>query len=108
MVRISAYEYEVVTQSWPATIACNGQITDMTNNCIGLITTSDCTVGIENRVTTFLENLEKSGNFFKSEKSQGKQAKSGKSWGNHDCAILSASITNSNFTSIALRMYIFA
>ena len=30
---------------------------------------------------------------------QGKQAKSGKSQGNHDCAILSASITNSNFTS---------
>ena len=38
-------------------------------------------------------------NFFKSGKSQGKQAKSGKCQGNHDCAILSASITNSNFTS---------
>ena len=43
--------------------------------------------------------MEKSGNFFKSGKGQGKQAKSGKSQGNHDCAILSASITNSNFTS---------
>ena len=39
------------------------------------------------RMTTFLENLEKSGNFFTS----------GKSQGNHDCAILSAFITNSNF-----------
>ena len=50
------------------------------------------------RVTTFLENLEKSGNYFKSGKSQGKQAKLGKSQGSHDCAILSASTTNSNFT----------
>ena len=50
-------------------------------------------------MTTFLENLDKSGNFFKSGESQEKQTKSGKSHGNHDCAILSASITNSNFTS---------
>ena len=47
-------------------------------------------------MTTFLENLEKSENLFKSGKSQEKQAKSGKSQGNHDCAILLAYITNSN------------
>ena len=46
-------------------------------------------------VTTFLENLEKSGNFFKTEKT----GKVGKVMKTHDCVILSASITNSNFTS---------
>ena len=38
-------------------------------------------------------------NFFNSGKSQGKQESQGKSQINHDCAILSVSITNSNVTS---------
>ena len=50
---------------------------------------------IKGRVTTFLENLESQRIFL----SPGKQAKSGKSQRNHDRAILSAFIINSNFTS---------
>ena len=60
------------------------------------------------RVTTFLENLEKSGNFFKSGKNQEKQAKSGKSQRNHDCAILSDPSQIQILPPKALRMHVFA